>query len=236
MSLPVDKGQKVSQYADILGDLTKTCTNDTGVIQGEVYAANETPFVVIAGASHAKATGTNIAVLLGWTEGHYVVTKKAASSSQALTKGDPITFEAVSGHDYLQARKTLPGEPIHAYCFQDALTTDTVVRILGPFAPPFQTYGTMADILAAISSAASGQVVVTDGTGGVSVLSVAASAAITDVATVVSGANAGQVLVADGSNGVGATDYVIPTEDGADGQVLKQASANTLAFADDATA
>jgi len=198
MALPVGKGQKVSQYADVLGDLEVTCSNDAGVIAGEVYSSS--PFVVICGYAVTK-DGSNKCLFPGWVEGHYVVTKKTGT---AWVKGDPIHFEAVGAHDYLQADVAVAGETIHAYAFKAALSGDVEGQIIGPFMPPFQIVGEgTADAIAAA------------------------------LAALVDGADEGQILIADGSDGIALTDYHVPTADGTNGQVLKQDDANSLAWADD---
>ena len=173
MALPVGKGQKVSQYADILGDLVVTTATDDGVIAGEVYSV--APFIVISGITTVKAVGTNLNTFPGWVQGHYVVRKHGDTAAHEWVKGNPLTAIAVGSHDYLQFRVAVAGEPIHAYAFKAAASADTEGQIIGPFMPPFQIVGEgTADAIAAalaalVTGKAAGQILVCDGANGLNV-------------------------------------------------------------------
>ena len=256
MALPVNKGQKVAQYEDILADMIVTTSTDAGCTAGEVYTT--APFVFIVPVTTTK-DGSDEQIVPGWTEGHFVVRKKAGGGL-TWAKGDALTFSAVGGVDYLEARKAVADENIHAYAFKAALATDTEGQIIGPFLPPFAVYGTMADVLAAILTADEGQVLVADGAGGVSVTSYvipltdgAANQVFetdgaealtwqaqedTALKTLVTGKADGQIVIADGANGYDVTLWNLPGNAvGGENQILKAPADPFLAvtWAADAT-
>lgn len=133
MALPVTRGQKVSNYEDILMDMVVVTDEAlvTGCAAGEVYAS--APFVFIVPVTTIK-DGSNEQIVPGWTQGHFVVRKQTGT---AWTKGQEITFRAVAGQNYLEADVAVLDDPIHAYAFVDALSADTDGQIIGPFLPPF---------------------------------------------------------------------------------------------------
>jgi hypothetical protein len=243
---PVGKGQKVAQYEDILMEMTVSTPTDTGCAAGEVYTVS--PFVFIVPVTTTKDSGNN-QVVPGWTEGHYVVRKKAGT---AWVVGDPITFEAVAGKDYLAADVATAGQAIHAYATVAADAGDVLGQIVGPFLPPYGVVGTMADILAALTGAPAGSIVVADGTGGISVTTyqipladgaagqiLATDGALTvswtteALTALVAAGNAGQVVVADGAAGAQLTAYALPVVDGAANQVLSTDGALAVTWGDD---
>lgn len=189
MALPVNKGQKVSQYEEILGDLVVNTATDAGCIAGEVYASG--PFIVISPITTVK-DGSDNNIIPGWVEGHYVVRKHGDTSLHAWVKGDPLIAIAVGSHDYLQFRVAVAGEPIHAYAFKDALTADTEGQIIGPFLPPFSLLpiGDITALLAILAAATGNQIVVADGAGGIE---------LTSFAIPVIDGTANQILKTDGS-------------------------------------
>lgn len=177
---------------DIVVNRPVALSNSTSILAGKIVLSGD----YFGLLDHTVDTSGQ---LRGLVINNIMRVDKKAGGGLIIATGDAIKFTQVAGEDWYEVQKAGAGDTVHGYAMEAAGATSTDILIKGPLEPPFALFGEAAgdtiaaEILALLTGATAGQVLVADGANGVQ---------LTSFAIPVADGGANEILKTDGAEAV----------------------------------